>query len=70
MAKRTVTTAKGTKISAARGGSRKSASGDGLPTWEQIAGRAYETYCERCRNNQPGDALSDWLAAEAALRNS
>ncbi len=70
MAKRTVATVKSTKVSVARPASKGSATGDGLPTWEQIAGRAYEIYCLRCRSSQPGDALGDWLAAEADLRNT
>ena len=41
----------------------------GNPTWEQIAGQAYQRYCERCRTGRSGDALSDWLDAEANLRN-
>lgn len=35
------------------------------PTLEDIRRRAYEIYCDR--NGRPGDALGDWLAAEAEL---
>ena len=41
--------------------------GHGRPTWEQIAARAEEIYKQRCRTRQPGDAVSDWLKAEAEL---
>lgn len=37
-------------------------------TGEQIRCRAYEIYCDR--NGGPGDALSDWLAAENELRGT
>jgi hypothetical protein len=35
------------------------------PTTDQIRCRAYDIYC--ARNGAPGDALSDWLAAEREL---
>ena len=38
------------------------------PSYEQIAARAYENYRERSRLGKPGNADSDWLAAEAELR--
>ncbi|GIW74312.1 MAG: hypothetical protein KatS3mg103_0834 [Phycisphaerales bacterium] len=38
------------------------------PTEEAIRRRAYEIYQHRLRLGQPGDALSDWLLAEAELR--
>ena len=36
-----------------------------IPTYEEIARRAYEISLER--NGGPGDALSDWLQAEREL---
>jgi hypothetical protein len=36
------------------------------PTEEQIRMRAYEIYLER--GDEPGDAVSDWLQAEAELQ--
>ena len=36
------------------------------PTEDEIRNRAYEIYC--ARNGGPGDELSDWLKAEAELR--
>lgn len=40
-----------------------------IASFDQIAAKAYEIYCERCRTGCPGDAHGDWVAAEAALRN-
>ena len=34
---------------------------------EQIAERAYEIWEWRMENDQPGDALSDWLEAEEEI---
>jgi len=36
------------------------------PTEDMIRNRAYEIYC--ARNGGPGDERSDWLKAEAELR--
>jgi hypothetical protein len=38
------------------------------PSYEQVAARAYGIYRERSRLGKPGNADSDWLAAEAELR--
>lgn len=37
-------------------------------TEDQIRRRAYEIYNSRCHNGACGDALSDWIAAEAELK--
>ncbi len=45
-------------------------SGDGSTvTRAQVAARAFEIFKRRCQNRQPGDAVSDWLTAEAELRS-
>lgn len=38
-----------------------------VPTDDQIRRRAYEIYDARCHNGASGDALADWIAAEAEL---
>ncbi|MDD4891101.1 MAG: hypothetical protein PHU85_14360 [Phycisphaerae bacterium] len=37
-------------------------------SYQQVAAKAYEIYCNRIRTGARGDAHSDWVAAEAALR--
>ena len=39
------------------------------PTKAEVRARAYELYCARCEGGAPGDAVSDWLAAEDELRS-
>lgn len=34
---------------------------------DEICGRAYEIYCERCDRDEGGDQVSDWLQAEHEL---
>ena len=36
-------------------------------THDEICGRAYEIYCERCDRDEGGDHVSDWLQAEQEL---
>jgi hypothetical protein len=36
-------------------------------THDEICGRAYEIYCERCDRDEDGDHVSDWLQAEHEL---
>jgi hypothetical protein len=39
-----------------------------VPTHDQVRHRAYEIYDARCHNGACGDALADWIAAEAELK--
>jgi hypothetical protein len=51
-----------------RSSRRARASSNGSPGSEEVARRAYEIYLSR--NGAPGDPVSDWLTAEAELRQA
>ena len=68
---RSTTTGAATQAAATSAGpASRTCCTQGKVTREQIAARAQQIYARRCRTRAPGDAVSDWLEAEAELTAS